>query len=83
MAVINVSVCGVIEMVRMYLDYINKIYVGYNGIIGVFIEDLIDISQEFFVIIVVFRYILGGVFGFCCYKLCSFEENQCEYECLV
>lgn len=81
--VINVFVVGVIEVVRENKQIIGKVYVGCNGIIGVFIEDLIDISKESKSVIDVFKYIFGGVFGFCCYKFKDLESLCCEYEWLI
>ena len=44
-AVINASVAGVIQQARKY-PFIQNIYGGLNGILGILNEQLIDLNQE-------------------------------------
>lgn len=81
--VINVSVCGVIEMVCKYKNKFGCVYVGCNGIFGVLMEDMIDMMVELVCMIVVLRYMLGGVFGFVRYKFKGFDKNCVEYEWFI
>lgn len=78
--VINVMVVVVIEQV--WVKGI-KVLVVCNGIFGVLCEELIDIIRESVVVICVFVYILGGVFGLCWVKLKLLDVDCVCYDCLL
>ena len=82
-SVINASACGVIEACRKYSDKIGTLYAGQNGIIGALQEDLIDTSEESDQVISDLRYMPGGAFGSCRYKMKNINENPLEYERLI
>ena len=82
-AVINASACGVIETAAKNKAKIGKIFAGKNGIVGALREELIDVSAEPKKTIASLRYIPGGAFGSCRYKLKSLEENLAEYKRLI
>lgn len=82
-AVINASACGVIETARSHKQELGKVYAGRNGILGILNEELIDTSKESATAIANLRYIPGGAFGSCRYKLKSLKENRAEYERLI
>lgn len=82
-AVINASACGVIETARSHSNQFGKIYAGFNGILGVLNEELIDTGLESAENIAALKYTPGGAFGSCRYKLKGFEENRGEYERLI
>ena len=79
-AVINATACGVIETARQYKNKIGRVYAGSNGIIGALNEDLIDTSKENTKAIAGLRFMPGGAFGSCRYKLKSLEDNRVQYE---
>lgn len=78
-AVINATACGVIETARKYKKF-HKVYAGCNGIKGALDENLIDTSKENSKAIAGLRYMPGGVFGSCRYKLKSLEDNREQYK---
>jgi len=82
-AVINATVCGVIETVRGHADEIVNVYAGRNGIIGALTEDLIDTGKESDEAIAALRHTPSGAFGSCRYKLKGLEESKAEYERLI
>jgi len=82
-SVINASACGVIEACRKYSDKIGTLYAGQNGIIGALQENLIDTSEESDQVISDLRYMPGGAFGSCRYKMKNINENPLEYERLI
>ena len=82
-SVINASACGVIEACRKYSDNIGTLYAGQNGIIGALQEDLIDTSQESDQVISDLRYMPGGAFGSCRYKMKNINDSRSEYERLI
>jgi 6-phosphofructokinase 1 len=82
-AVINASACGVIEEARKHKRVIGKVYAGRDGIIGALTEDLIDTSKESAAAIAGLRYMPGGAFGSCRYKLKSFEQSEAQYRRLI
>ena len=45
-AVINSSICGVIEEAFEYGDYVEEIYGALNGVAGLLNEDLVDLGEE-------------------------------------
>ena len=79
-AVINVSASAVIQTLRHYPDKINKIFAAKNGILGVFAEEFIDLTNIDDAIIAQLLYTPGGAFGSCRYKL---QSNQEEYIKLI
>ena len=82
-AVINASACGVIEESRKHKGRIARLYAGRDGIIGALTEDLIDTSKESAAAIAALRYMPGGAFGSCRYKLKSFEQSEAQYRRLI
>lgn len=82
-SVINTSACGVIETALKYKDKIDKIYVGNHGIQGLLLEELFDMSKESKKSIADLRYMPGGAFGTCRYKLTPFTEDPTEYVRIV
>ena len=82
-AVINASACGVIEEARRHKTKIGRVYAGRDGIIGALTEDLIDTSKETAAAIAALRYMPGGAFGSCRYKLKSFEQSEAQYRRLI
>jgi len=82
-AVINVSAAAVIETARKHRDRIGRVYAGRHGIIGALTEDLIDTSRESAKAIAALRYVPGGAFGSCRYKLKGIDENRAQYERLI
>jgi len=82
-SVINASACGVIEACRKYSDKIGTLYAGQNGIIGALQENLIDTSEESDQVISDLRYMPGGAFGSCRYKMKNINENPLEHERLI
>lgn len=82
-AVINASACGVIEACRDHKDQIGKVYAGQNGIIGALTESLIDTSLESDECIAALKYIPGGAFGSCRYKLQDIEQSKHQCQRLI
>ncbi len=82
-AVINASACGLIEEARKHTHIIPKIYAGYNGIVGVLTEELIDTALASPKDIAALQYTPGGAFGSCRYKLKSLETDRSQYERLI
>lgn len=79
-AVINAIACGLIETARQFKNKIGRVYAGCNGIIGALNEDLIDTNKESTKEIAGLRYMPGGAFGSCRYKLKSLDDNRAQYE---
>lgn len=82
-SVINASAAGVIQTARKYPEYINKVYVGEDGILGALTENLIDSSLESDRDIEALKHTPSGAFGSCRYKLKSLEEHKREYQRLI
>ena len=82
-AVINASACGVIEEARRHKSTIGRVYAGRDGIIGALTEDLIDTSKESAAAVAALRFMPGGAFGSCRYKLKSFEQSEAQYRRLI
>ena len=82
-AVINASASAVIEAARASRGRIGKVYAGRNGIVGVLAEDLIDTGRESAAAIAALKFMPGGAFGSCRYKLGSMEKSRAQYERLV
>jgi 6-phosphofructokinase 1 len=71
-AVINATAAGVIEAWRRAARKdasLGRLYAGRNGIVGVLAEDLIDTTRESDAAIAALRYLPGGAFGSCRFKL--------------
>src|SRR6266446_10631630 len=67
-AVINASVAGVIQEAGKH-DFIEEIYGGLNGILGILNEDLIDLNEEKAKSIEGLKYTPAAALGTCRYKL--------------
>jgi 6-phosphofructokinase 1 len=67
-AVINASVAGVVQEAGKY-DYIEGIYGGVNGILGMLNEELIDLAEEKARTIAGLKHTPGAALGTCRYKL--------------
>src|ERR1043166_2032951 len=67
-AVINASVAGVIQEAGKY-DFIQEIYGGLNGILGILQEQFIDINEEKARTIEGLKYTPGAALGTCRYKI--------------
>jgi len=78
-AVINSSVCGVIQE-AMKSDKIGRVLGATNGILGVLKEDLFDISAETAETIEALKQTPAAAIGSCRYKLKSLEESKTDYE---
>ncbi len=82
-AVINASACGVIEACRDHKDQINTLFAAQNGVVGALYENLIDTSHESNESIAALRYVPGGAFGSCRYKLQDIDQSEDEYRRLI
>jgi 6-phosphofructokinase 1 len=82
-SVINISACGVLETAMKHKDKIGKVFIGNHGIQGVLLEELFDMSKESKKSIENLRYMPGGAFGTCRYKLTPFTEDPLEYKRVV
>src|SRR6059036_821952 len=67
-AVINASVAGVIQEAGKHA-FIEEIYGGLNGILGILNEDLIDLNEEKAKSIEGLKYTPAAALGTCRYKL--------------
>ena len=67
-AVINASVAGVVEQAKKY-PFIQDIYGGLNGILGILNEQLIDLRQELPDTISGLKYTPAAALGTCRYKI--------------
>lgn len=81
-SVINASAYGVITE-AMKVDFIDKIYGGFQGINGILDESLVDIQEESPAAIEALRYTPGAALGSCRRKLSDLEKNRSEYERIV
>jgi len=80
--VINSSLCGVVqECIRS--DEIEAVYGGHNGILGVLIEDIFDITKETKMTIEGLKRAPSAAAGSCRYKLKSLKESRREYQRIV
>src|SRR5882757_9739196 len=82
-AVINASACGVIEAAHKARAHIGRLYAGRDGIVGIFTENLIDVSAEERATIRALRHTPAGAFGSARFKLKGLEENRAEYQRLI
>src|SRR5947199_8314319 len=67
-AVINASIAGVIQEAGKH-DFIEEIYGGLNGILGLLNEDLIDLNEEKAKAIEGLKYTSGAALGTSRYRL--------------
>ena len=67
-SVINSSLAGVIQEAGRH-EYIEEIYGGANGILGILNEDLIDLNDEKSKTIAGLRYTPSAALGTCRYKI--------------
>ena len=82
-AVINASACGVIEACRSHSDTIGELFAGQNGIVGALQENLILTSLMTEQDVASLRYIPGGAFGSCRYKMQNIADDDSEYQRLI
>jgi 6-phosphofructokinase len=82
-AVINTSAWGVIDACNDNRERIGKVFAGQNGILGALQENLIDTSQESIETLSALRYMPGGAFGSCRYKLQDIGQSEREYRRLI
>ena len=79
-AVINASVCGVIqEASEVQVDY-RSIYGAYNGILGVLKEELFDLGAEDSRTIEMLKTTPSAALGSCRHKLKKLEDSRADYE---
>ena len=79
-AVINNSVCGVVER-WLSVDAPGKIYAGLHGIKGILDEDLIDMSAQDKAVIHGLRHTPGaGIFS-CRYKVTAEDQEKLVQIC--
>ena len=78
-AVINSSVCGVIQE-AIKSGRISRVIGATNGILGVLSEDLFDISAEKPQTIKALRQTPSAAIGSCRYKLKSLEESKADFD---
>jgi 6-phosphofructokinase 1 len=67
-AVINASVAGVVQQARQY-PFMQNIYGGLNGILGILRENLIDLNQEPPATIQALKHTPAAALGTCRYKI--------------
>ena len=67
-AVINASIAGVIQEAGKH-EFIEEIYGGLNGILGILNEDLIDLNEEKAKSIEGLKYTPAAALGTCRYKV--------------
>ena len=82
-SVINVTACGIIETARTHADKIGTVFAGKNGILGALHEALIDTQFETDSTIADLRYVPGGAFGSCRYRLPDPNDNIAIYQRLI
>jgi 6-phosphofructokinase 1 len=68
-AAINASIAGVINEAGRHPDFIEEIYGGLNGILGILNEELIDIQEEQRATIEALRHSPAAALGTCRYKI--------------
>jgi 6-phosphofructokinase 1 len=73
-SVINSSLAGVIQEAGRH-EFIEEIYGGANGILGILNEDLIDLNDEKTKSIAGLRYTPAAALGTCRYKV-DFNQND-------
>ena len=78
-AVINSSVCGVVQEAHKS-GKIGRVYGATNGILGVLKEELFDISAEKPETIEALKQTPAAALGSCRYKLKSLEDSRADYE---
>ena len=77
-AVINSSVCGVVQE-SLKSGKIGRVYGATNGILGVLKEELFDISAERPETIEALKQTPAAALGSCRYKLKSLEDSRADY----
>jgi len=81
-AAINSSACGVIQE-AMKSDAIDRVLGASNGILGVLMEDLFDISAEKPETIEALRQTPAAAIGSCRHKLKSLDESKEDFQRIV
>ena len=82
-AVINATAAGVIEAARGRRSVIGRLYAGRNGILGALREELVDTGRESAKTVAGLKFMPGGAFGSCRYKLKDLEQSRAQYERLI
>jgi len=77
-AVINSSVCGVIQEAAKSKK-IGRVLAAHNGILGVLKEDLFDVSAEKKATIEALKRTPSAAMGSCRYKLKSLDQSQADF----
>jgi 6-phosphofructokinase 1 len=82
-AVINASAAGVMQAARDHRDRIGRVYAGENGIMGVLLEELFDLSRESAAAITALRQTPGGAFGSSRYALGTPQSHPRNYARII
>ncbi|NLX14928.1 MAG: 6-phosphofructokinase [Phycisphaerales bacterium] len=82
-AVINASVCGVIQTALKHPEVFTGVYGANHGILGVLNEDLFDLGKEDRAVIDALKRTPSSALGTCRYKLKSIEKSRVDYERIV
>ncbi len=82
-AVINASVCGVIQTAMTHPEVFTGVYGAHHGILGVLNEDLFDLGREDSAVIDALKRTPSSALGTCRYKLKSIEKSRVDYERIV
>jgi len=82
-AVINASVCGVIQTAIKHPEVFTGVYGAKNGILGVLNEELFDIGTEASAQIEGLKRTPAAGLGSCRYKLKPLEQDRTDYERIV
>ncbi len=80
--VINASACGVIQEAQRHQE-IMGIYGANNGILGVYQEDLFDLSAESPEVIEGLRWTPSAAIGSCRFKLGDLQKDRAKYDRLL
>lgn len=82
-AVINASVCGVIQTALKYSDTFTGVLAAHNGILGVLNEDMFDCGKESPAVIEGLKRTPAAALGSCRYKLKDLSKDRADYERIV
>ncbi len=78
-AVINSSICGVIQEAAKSKK-IGRVLAAHNGILGILKEDLFDTSAESQAVIEALKWTPSAAMGSCRYKLKSIQESKADFD---